>query len=50
MHGLSVVNPSPRSFGVFYDELAESQGCDLYGTLGGIEVWDVLTHDYYQDP
>ena len=38
MHGLSVINLSSRSFGIFYDKLAESQRCDLYGTLGGIEV------------
>ena len=50
MYGLSVVNHGSRSIGIFYDELAQSQRCDLYGTLGGTEVSGILTHDYYQDP
>lgn len=51
MVGLWTINNSSRSFGIFDDELAESQRCDLHGRLVGIEACNLrLAHNHYQDP
>ena len=41
MSGLWTVNRRLRSFGIFYDELAEGQGRDLRETSGGDQSVDL---------
>ena len=44
------VSSGPRGLGKFYDELADSQRCDLNGALGRMEADGHLTHYNHEDP